>query len=92
MDAIKSKIEVVNRTDKRKLINEIDKVRWDFGWLNSNFIRALFELPETVTYNEIYIYYLEQWIVAAKEANKRLKYAHVDESWFCDAYQPIENK
>ena len=91
MDAIISKITVVNREDKRKLMNEVDKVRWDFGWLNSNFIKALFTLPETVTYNEIYIYYLEQWVEEAKKVNKRLKYAHVDENWFCNSYQPLEN-
>ena len=91
MDAITSKIKVENREDKRKLMHEIDKLRWDFGWLNSKFLEALFVLPDTVSYGEIYIYYLEQWIEKAKRVNKTLKYCHVDENWFFNCYAPQEN-
>lgn len=91
-DAIFSRMELLSREEKRKFDNEIHKLRWHLGWINTNFIKALFTLPDYVTYDEIYLFYLEQWIARVQGVNKKLKIARVNEDWFSEQYKPLENR
>lgn len=91
-DAIYSRKELLNREEKRKFDNEIHKLRWDLGWINTNFIKALFTLPEWVSYDDIYTFHLNQWIGRVQGVNKKLKIARVNEDWFSEQYKPLENR
>jgi len=90
-DAIFSRKELLNREEKRKFDNEIHKIRWNLGWINANFIKALFVLPETVSYQEIYTFHLEQWVKETEGINKKLTFARININWFSEQYQPLEN-
>jgi hypothetical protein len=91
-DAIFSRKELLNREENRKFDNEIHKLRWNLGWINTNFIQSLFTLPDHVSYDEIYLFHLDQWIEEVKYVNKKLKIARVNEDWFSEQYKPLENK
>jgi hypothetical protein len=91
VDAVVPKINLSSRGAKRGFDQESKKVIWDLGWINSRFLVSLFSLPSYVDYNEIYTFHLEQWVENAKMWNKKLKFCHVDENWFCEVYKPTEN-
>lgn len=91
LDAVVPKVNLSERKAKRGFTEESKKVIWELGWINSRFIVSLFKLPNNVGYGEIYTFHLDQWIASAKEWNKKLKFCHVDENWFCEMYKPVEN-
>ena len=82
--------DLTNRAQKRRFVRESEKIAGKLEEVNTTFIWHLFNVADSMTYKEIYIYYLNQWTatVDALVNSKQFTHVAIDILFFEREYKP----
>lgn len=94
MKAIHPLKPLTNRKIKRAYLHEVDKIANQIDDIQLKFEYAVFHAPKSVTYQDIYYYFLSEWKQLVKKIIDvyRLKYCFIDLHYFETKYKPIEKQ
>lgn len=84
--------ELANRTEKRKYIQEVKKIASKIDEIQVQFELAVFDAPKSLTYQEIYDYFLNEWMSLVNKIIRvyKLRYCFIDLHFFERMYKPLE--
>ena len=82
--------DLTNRAQKRRFVRESEKIAGKLEEVNTTFIWHLFNAENSMTYKEIYVYYLNQWTatVDALVNSKQFTHVAIDILFFEREYKP----
>jgi hypothetical protein len=82
--------QLTNRQQKRRFKKEAEKIAGKLEEVNTTFIWHLFNAADSMTYKEIYIYYLDQWkkTVESLVNSKQFTHVAIDLLFFEREYKP----
>lgn len=94
MKAIYPLKPLTNRSLKRGYLHEVDKIANQIDDIQVKFEYAVFHAPESVTYQDIYDYFLSEWKQLVEKIIEvyKLKYCFIDLHYFETKYKPIEKQ
>jgi hypothetical protein len=80
-----------NRSQRRKIQSEIDRVSQDCMKLEQMFLKQIFE-DNGLSYKELYDHYLCRWeeLIEWMYLNKWFKYTSIQSNYFTTYYYPYE--
>tara|TARA_R110000796_G_scaffold106769_2_gene217286 strand:- start:129 stop:407 length:279 start_codon:yes stop_codon:yes gene_type:complete len=91
MSAVIQLEPLLNRHDKRAYLKERKKVEHLLVGIEVEFEYALFHSPESITYNDLYLYFLNKWsdIIENLKSTQKFKYIGFDAWHFPRMYKSI---
>lgn len=82
---------ITNRKTKRAYLHEVDKIANQIDEIQIKFEYAIFNAPKSVTYQDIYDFFIVEWKQLVKKIIEvyRLKFCFIDLHYFEKKYKSI---